>query len=64
MQALIGDYAFYIIGALLIIASIGWLRRPLWRVFKAGVASIFTSGGSSEPEPEPKKRTARTNTGS
>ena len=50
----VGDNAHLIIGILIVVASIGWLRRPLWRLTKAGLGSMF--GGDNEPvyaDPEP-----------
>jgi hypothetical protein len=43
IQAFVGDYAFYIIGFLLIVGGIGWLRRPFIKLMKAGLRSIFSS---------------------
>ena len=37
MAAFFGDHMFVIIGVLILIASIGWLRRPLWKIAKRGV---------------------------
>lgn len=37
MAAFFGDHMFIIIGVLILIASVGWLRRPLWKIARRGV---------------------------
>ena len=37
MAAFFGDHMFVIIGVAILIMSIGWLRKPIWKFAKRGV---------------------------
>jgi hypothetical protein len=51
IQAFVGDYAFYIIGFLLIVLGISWVRKPFLKLMKAGLRSIFS--GDDAPNAAP-----------
>lgn len=53
IQAFIGDYAFYIIGFLLIVLGISWVRRPFVKLMKAGLRSIFGNDDAASKKTDP-----------
>jgi hypothetical protein len=47
MPAILGDNLYIVIGVLIVIASVSWIRKPLWKIIKRGLGF---SGNNAKTE--------------